>query len=124
MATITYIGRRLNGTKLQYTYLDGNTKMFFSKKVTLFDVIGDIIECELTEKGVKGPYKKVNRVPDECVTEWSVEQQNDIGYKEQLARATDIPNGHIKALIKAVKDNTNTLAQRKRIALYIFDQLV
>jgi hypothetical protein len=124
MATITYIGRRLNGTKLQYVYLDGNTKMFFNKKVTLLDVIGDIIECELTKKGVKGPYKKVNRVPDECVTEWSIAQQDDISYKEQLNRAKDIPDGHIKALIKAVKDNTDTLAQRKRIALYIFDQLV
>lgn len=121
---LKYAGKRVNNAgKTRHVYYQGTERLVFIKRLGSFDVIGDILTCERDSDTFKPPYEKTGKVPQATITTWSIEQQSDLLLLEKLRRAKLKPSGHVDALIKAVIENTGSAAERKRIALYIFDKI-
>lgn len=118
---ITYIGRRINGKKLDHGYLGKDSTLFFDKQLSPH-TIGSIIECERTEKGVKAPYD-LKGTDTARISEWSIAERADVEKMAETKRAKEKHPQHVDELIKAVKDNT-MFADRRRVALYIFTKIM
>ena len=125
---LVYTGRREGRDgKLLYKYLDSNNvneSLCFSKPIYPA-TIGTIIEAQRRENGVGSPYKTLDsRASDSDITKWSIEErvvlERIAGYKAAKVKS----NAHIDELIKSVRDNTMSYADRKTIARYITEQIL
>lgn len=98
---ITYIGRVEGTSYLIHKYLMPNGEpMAFKNKVTKLDKIGDVIECEQTEKGVRGPYKKVgNHTIDDDLRKWD-SRDKAVFYEFNLEKrlTKKLPQEHLDAI--------------------------
>lgn len=121
--TIIYAGRRFDGKSFSYYYLEATSFLTFGKRLS-YERIGDAVECERTETGVKGPYKVITSVEKERVTEWSILDTLAVESKTALTLSKVKPDRHIASLINAVKENTNSYQTRKKIALYIYTKIL
>jgi hypothetical protein len=125
---ITYIGKRMTSKlKLLEFYLDteSNEKLIFKKKLEVTHSLGAVLEVERTDDGVKGPFKNVGRHSiDSDITMWSTQQAEAIEHNRQLKEDREQSDAHIDSLIAAVKANTYTPAERKRVLSYIIQKLL
>lgn len=126
---LIYVGRRINAdNKMFHAYQDAqegpeSVNVDYYKKSIGYFAIGTIIEAEKTETGVKGPYVKIGMAPNKDITRYSIADRNAFQRKVELADAKKKAEGDVETLIDAVKENTMTSAERRRIAMYIFNRI-
>lgn len=125
--TLTYKGKRKNGDKMVAAYINAvdMREWLFKKPLNNDYRIGMQTVCVLkSEKQIGAPFQQMGLVGKDLIEAWSIEERNDIlRLQEEKDKAKD-PEGHIDELIKAVKRNTADSRARRRIAMYIFNQLV
>ncbi len=96
----------------------------FDKRLHQFTVLGDIIECEETETGVKAPYKIVAKEKDQSKLDyWWSEQASALTTHEEFLASKKPADGSIDELIKRIRDNTSDMASRKRVVKYVISKL-
>lgn len=122
---LTYIGQRLNGEKLIYAYETelSTSPMLFVKPLLRIRKIGMVLEAEPTSTGVKDT-KVIGDSNSKKITQWSVEERNDRERYGMVKALKVTPEGHLDDLIKKVKATTKSYVERKRIAMYIFSELL
>lgn len=121
---VIYVGKRLSKSNTWiYQYEDvSKNRLNFKNKLKKSDVIGDIIEVISNGTTFKES-KKVGTSNEVDIALYSIQQQHHIEWKEEIQAAKLIPNGHVKKLIEAIRANT-TLIERKRLALYIYREVL
>lgn len=125
---LTYIGRRVTtDNKLSDFYLEVETdkKWAFKKRLHVVHTIGAIIEVEPTATGVKGPYKVVGQHSNDAdITQWSVLDVKAVQEHKEMKENAKTHDAHIDRLIEAVKKNTYTAQERRRVVSYIIQKLM
>lgn len=126
VVTLIYTGRRLNGKALVHVYAFKNSVtdvMIFKKPLEQRYAIGTALICELTETGVKGPYKLDLTVKSdkEQIREWSLEEVCDVESYNSRKQASDLLEGDFKELVKQVKNAP--YGKRKLLVRWLLTQL-
>lgn len=125
--TLTYKGKRINKDVLVAAYVNpvDEREWLFKKPLNNDYCIGMQTICAvLNEKQIGGPYQRVGLVGANLIEQWSIEERNDIQKLQEEKDKRKDPEGHVDELIKMIKRNTSDSRVRRRLALYIFNQLV
>lgn len=121
-----YKGRRLSKSDaLVYAYEDADGKTCLFKKLIKPSALGGSIWV-VTNDGEKFTFKSYGEGSGdiELVRKWSIEDRDHRLWKEQIANVGKERDGHVNILIEAVKKSTSSYVQRRRLALYIYEQLL
>lgn len=120
------IGHEYQNPETLGKYFNGTSNFIFKKKLLGYEIIGTVVEAERTATGVKTPYTilKDVEVPKEKITEWSV---RSAAVEQKIAETKEVKlvkDSSLEALIKAVKDNTVSSTERRRVVQYIISKLL
>ena len=116
---LIYAGRFLtyeNKILHHYVYFDDLSKEInFSSKITNLDTIGNIIECEKTDTGVKGKYEHLGKFADaEKIAKWIARDRSCFTEFEAIKQAKKQPNKVYENSVDKLKGLMYDLTPRQK----------